>query len=115
MERNRAIRALKLQKTAVTFHPAVFYKNLESVINGFLKTLFFAALALQLAVAAGGLGFFALILFRRLFKMTAFLHFAEKAFALHFLFQNTQCLLDVIVANVYLYDGYSHSFQNISG
>lgn len=40
-------------------------------------------------------GFF----FRRFFIISAQFHFTEAAFSLHFLFQNTQSLFDIIVMN----------------
>lgn len=44
-------------------------------------------------------GFFAKFLFGRLFIISAQFHFAKAAFTLHFLFQNAQRLLNIIVVH----------------
>lgn len=62
-----------------------------------------AAFTFELAPAADSLGFFAFALFRRLLVIPAEFHVAENSFALHFLFQNTQSLINVIVANLNTY------------
>ena len=69
-----------------------------------LETFALQALAFQLAGAANGLGFFPGFAFRRLFIGTAKLHLAEDAFALHFLLQRAQSLLDIVIADDDLYD-----------
>ena len=56
-------------------------------------------LAGQLAGAAHGLGLFAGALFGGLFIMTAQLHFAENALALHLLLERLEGLIDIVVAN----------------
>lgn len=58
-------------------------------------------LALELARAANGFGRFAHPAFGGFFVMLAHLHFTENAFALHFLFQRAQCLIDIVVAYYY--------------
>ena len=55
----------------------------------------------SLACAAHGTCLLADAAFGRLFIGAAFAHFAEQAFALHLLLQNTQSLIDVIVAYRY--------------
>lgn len=63
--------------------------------------------ALQLARAPNGLSLLAGFPFRRFLVKFSALHLAKSAFALHFLFQRTQGLLDIIVAYQYLNDGLS--------
>ena len=67
------------------------------------KTFTLCALACQLANAAYGFGFLAGALLRRLLIEIAHLHFAENAFALHFLFQRTKRLINIVVADKYLH------------
>src|SRR5215470_1537847 len=57
------------------------------------------ALALELAVAADRLGPFAGALLAGLLIRAAQLHLPENAFALHFLLQRLQGLVDVVVAD----------------
>ena len=57
------------------------------------------ALAQQLAVAADSLGFFAGAALGRLFVVPPELHFPEYPFALHFLLEGSESLIDVVVAN----------------
>jgi hypothetical protein len=64
------------------------------------------ALAGQLTSATNGFGLLASALFRRLFIMHVPLHFAERAFALHLLLQGLQRLIDVVVADENLDQGY---------
>ena len=64
------------------------------------------ALACKLAGAADGLGLFARLFFRRLLVVTAKLHFAEDALALHLLLERLQRLIDVVVANQNLHAFY---------
>ncbi len=52
---------------------------------------------MHFARATNAFGRFASLLFRRLFIITAQFHFTETSFTLHFLFQNAQRLLDVII------------------
>lgn len=54
------------------------------------------ALALYFTPTAYSFGFFAFLLFRRLFVVTAQFHFAEDAFALHFLLENAQSLINIV-------------------
>jgi len=56
-------------------------------------------LAGQLACAADGLGLLTSALFRRLLVMATQFHFAEDTFALHFLFQRFQRLIDIVVTD----------------
>src|SRR5262249_27854946 len=57
------------------------------------------ALAHQLAVATHGLGLLARPPLRRLLVVAAQLHLAEDTLALHLLLQDTQRLIDIVVAN----------------
>jgi len=57
------------------------------------------ALASQLAPPPHSFGRLANTLFGGLFIGTTHFHFAPHAFALHFLFQGPQGLIDVVVAN----------------
>ena len=70
------------------------------------QTLALGALAGQLAGATNGFRLLAGALFRRLFVMHVALHFTEAAFALHLLLEGFQRLIDVIIANENLYQGY---------
>jgi hypothetical protein len=59
------------------------------------------------------LGLFPGFAFRRLFIGAPLLHFPKYAFALHFLFQNTEGLVDIVVAHknpqlLFLYLGEQH-------
>lgn len=67
------------------------------------KALALKLLAGQLAGAAHGLGLFAGLLFRRLFIGRTGLHFTKQAFALHFLLQHAQCLLNIVIPDEYLH------------
>lgn len=62
-------------------------------------------LARELARPAHGLGPLARLFFRWLLEMSARFHLAEKAFALHLLFQCAQGLFDIVVADDDLNDG----------
>ena len=68
-------------------------------------TLALHPLAQQLAVAANRFGAFAGAPFRRLLVIPPQFHFSEHPFALHFLFQGSQSLIDVVVANENLHGG----------
>ena len=59
------------------------------------------AFACKLAGTADGFGLLARFLFRRLFIVAAKLHFAKDAFALHFLFQRFERLINIVVPNQY--------------
>src|ERR1700750_1660012 len=63
------------------------------------QTLALHLLARKLTGATDRFRLFPSLLFRRLFVMTAKLHLAENALALHLLLQRLQGLIDVIVAN----------------
>src|SRR5262249_37472250 len=56
-------------------------------------------LARELARAADRLGLFPVFALRRLFIGAPLLHFTKHAFTLHFLFQNTESLIDIVVAH----------------
>jgi hypothetical protein len=62
----------------------------------------YCLLARQLACAADSLGLFPRRFFRRLLVKSPALHLPENAFTLHFLFQGTECLINVVVANEHL-------------
>ncbi len=59
-------------------------------------------LAGKLAGSPDGLGPFSRFSFRWLFVRTPLLHFSKDAFALHFLFENAESLIDVVIADEYL-------------
>lgn len=56
-------------------------------------------LARELARAADRLGLLSVFALRRLFIGAPLLHLAKNTFALHFLFQNTKSLIDIVVAD----------------
>jgi len=56
-------------------------------------------LARELTRAADGFRPFAYRSLGWLFKEPALLHLPEDAFALHFLFQDAECLIDIVVAD----------------
>jgi len=64
------------------------------------------ALASQLAGATDSFSLLTGALFRRLFEVHVALHFTEAAFTLHLLFQGLERLIDVVVANENLNQGY---------
>ncbi len=64
------------------------------------------ALAGQLASAANGFSLLASALFRGLLEVHVALHFTEAAFTLHLLLQGFQRLIDIVVANENLNQGY---------
>lgn len=64
-----------------------------------LETFCGIALALHFPRAPNAFCRFARLLFRWLFIIPPQLHFAKAALALHFLFQNAQRLLNIIVMN----------------
>ena len=59
--------------------------------------------ARQFASAANSFSFFAGFLFRRFFIKIPHFHFAEYAFALEFLFQRLQGLINIVIADEYLH------------
>src|ERR1700742_896174 len=61
-------------------------------------------LSRQLATTPDRLGLLAGLALRRLFIGTALPHLAEDAFALHFLFQDAQRLVDVVIAHQNLHE-----------
>jgi hypothetical protein len=73
------------------------------------KTFALRALARELARTADGLRFLAGALLGGFFVVTAQLHFAEDALALHFLLERLEGLIDIVVANENLH--VSSSFQ----
>ena len=70
---------ISLRKTLVSFAMVAFSSHFTRATNAFCCFS----------------GFF----FRRFFIISAQFHFTEAAFSLHFLFQNTQSLFDIIVMN----------------
>ena len=64
------------------------------------------ALASQLAGATDSFSLLTGTLFRGLFEVHVTLHFTEAAFALHLLLQGFQRLIDIVVANENLNQGY---------
>ena len=64
-----------------------------------LEAFALQALALKLTGATDSFGLLTGPLFRRLFVGATQLHFTEDAFPLHFLLQDLQGLIDVVVAN----------------
>ena len=68
-------------------------------VRRYRKPFALHALALQLAIAADGLGPLAGALLARLLIGTAELHLPEDAFALHLLLQRLERLVDVVVAD----------------
>jgi len=56
-------------------------------------------LASKLTRAADRFGLFPRFALGRLFVRAPLLHFAKYAFALHFLLQDAECLIDIVVAN----------------
>src|SRR6185437_9137218 len=67
--------------------------------NGRLVALALEALAQELAVAAHRFGLLAGATLGRLLVIAAELHLAKHAFALHLLFQRSQRLVDIVVAD----------------
>ena len=67
------------------------------------QALALRALAGQLAGAANGFRLLACPLLRRLLVMSAHLHFAENAFALHLLLERAKRLINIVVADEYLH------------
>src|SRR6476660_3887821 len=70
-------------------------------------------LACQLPAAADRFGLFPVLPLGRLFVGLALLHLAKHAFALHFLFQDAERLVDVVVANENL-QGMSFSWFDVN-
>ena len=64
-----------------------------------LEAFAFQPLAFQLSGAADRLGSLASPALRRLFKVTAQLHFPEDTFPLHLFFERLQRLIDIVIAN----------------
>jgi hypothetical protein len=67
------------------------------------KTFALRALAGQLAGTANGFGLFAGALLGRLLIVSAHLHFAEDAFALHLFLERAKRLVNIVVADEYLH------------
>ena len=76
-------------------------KYLEKRVVSQLVSLTFHALAHQLADTAGRFGGFTGPSLRWFFERTTVFHFPEQAFALHFLLQYAQGLVDIIIPNSY--------------
>ncbi len=74
-------------------------RNCAKSGNVGLEAFAFDTLTLELTGAANGFGLFAGAALGRLFVRTAEFHFTEDAFALHFLFQRFQGLIDIVIAN----------------
>jgi hypothetical protein len=70
--------------------------------SGGNATLALGTLARQLTCATDGLGLLPRLLLGRLFVEVTQLHFAENALALKLLFQRSQRLINIIIANDYL-------------
>src|SRR5690606_11583826 len=79
------------------------------------KAFALGALARQLACAAHRFGLFACALLGRLLVMSAHLHLAENAFALHLLLQRAKRLVDIVVADEYLHVGFLSEVASQSG
>jgi hypothetical protein len=67
------------------------------------QTFTLKTLASQLANAANRFSLFAGALFRGLLVVVAHLHFPENAFALHFLLESAERLINVVIADKYLH------------
>jgi len=72
--------------------------------RGLDQTFALGALASQLAGAANRFSALTGFLLGWLFEVLTGLHFPEQAFALHFLLQRAQGLLDIVIADDDLYD-----------
>src|SRR5438477_5580426 len=68
-------------------------------------------LARELARATHGFGLFTRLLFGRFFIVTAELHLAENALALHFLLQRLEGLVDIVIANENLHAASSFNWS----
>lgn len=66
------------------------------------ETFALSLLPRELARAADRLGLLAISLLGRLFIGSPLLHLAENALTLHFLFQDAESLIDIVVTNEYL-------------
>ena len=73
-------------------------KELAAAFAG-KETFALGALAGQLARATNGFRLLASSFLGRLFVVIAKLHLAEDAFALHFLLQSPEGLIDIVIAN----------------
>ena len=105
----------RLRKAGVPAPPAVcrWYRAMHAIVGGILilaarslarkQTFALRALASEFTRPANRLGLFARLLLRRLLVMTTKFHLAKDAFALHFLLQRLQRLVDIVVANQYLH------------
>lgn len=72
-------------------------------LSGRLETFAFQTLAFQLTGATHGFGLFSGAALRGLLVIATQLHFTENPFALHFLLERLQGLIDVVVTNEYLH------------
>jgi len=75
------------------------------------KTLALGSFSQQLALTTTSFAFFTSPLFRRFFIEIAQFHFTKDAFALHFLFQGAERLIDIIVSDMYQQVSTSSSFN----
>ena len=93
------------KKAAIASGHAVRQSNtgVRSLRKTSEHTFALCLLARQLAGAADGFGFLAGLLFGRLLEMLPQLHLTEDAFALKFLLQGAECLIDVVIANTNLH------------
>lgn len=66
-----------------------------------LVSVAFAAFAIHFTATADGFGLFTGTLFRGFLEIATKFHLAEETFALHFLFQNAQSLIYIVIAYVY--------------
>jgi len=105
-QRNRASASIGSMGAFSDGHSREFFGCRELACALALGTL-----ALELASAADRRGAFTGALLRRLFIMTAQLHLAVDAFALLFLLERAQRLLDIVVANDDLHTDPSHSLK----
>jgi hypothetical protein len=80
---------------------ATTWATSQRLLDGFVRQQAFPLgfLAGQLARATNSFSLFTGLLFRRLLKIVAQLHFAEDAFALKLLLERLQRLINVIVAD----------------
>ncbi len=89
--------------TAVATHsrpaPAFFLSSISFFFGSAISPSRIAFLRASFRRPADRFGFFAVFPLGRLFVGLALLHFAKHAFALHFLFQDAERLVDVVVAD----------------
>src|SRR5437762_10957719 len=103
------------RELAVSRNSKTGFAALSPSYEGSLIPLALHAFAQQLAIAAHRLGLFTGAPFRGLLVIAPELHFPEYPFALHLLFQGSQSLVDVVVANEDLHGCFSPSISTIPG